>query len=324
MAFSLGDPAGIGPEVVLGAVRDRRLSGLSCIIVGDEALVREATKRLGLERSERARVVSPDSVRCEKGVLFSGKATEAGGRAAAAAVREAVSLIERGEADALVTAPLNKEALGLAGEPFPGHTELLSSLLRVSRTRMMLAGGPLRVVLATTHLALRDVAGAITREGVRDTILVAREALVQDFGIEEPRIGVCALNPHASDGGRFGDEEERIVSPAIEDARRAGASVTGPHPADTFFAKAARKRSGIDAVVALYHDQGLIPLKVVSFGVAVNVTLGLPIVRTSPDHGTAYDIAGKGVAEVESLVNAALVAREIVLARRQARGPIGR
>jgi 4-hydroxythreonine-4-phosphate dehydrogenase len=313
LAVSIGDPAGIGPEVALKAASDPRLAALDVTLVGDAALLAEAARRLGLAPAGR----SVPSQGAPLPVLFSGRASAESGRAAVAAVRRAIELVRGGEADALVTAPINKEALGLAGEPYPGHTELLATELHAPRTRMMLAGGPLRVVLATTHVALSLVPGALSIELVRDTIQTAHEALAADWKLARPRIAVCALNPHASDGGRFGDEEARIISPAIESARRSGLLATGPHPADTLFAKAAREGSGIDAVVALYHDQGLIPVKLAAFGSAVNVTLGIPIVRTSPDHGTAYDIAGRGVAEHDSLVHAALVAASIVTTRRQ-------
>jgi 4-hydroxythreonine-4-phosphate dehydrogenase len=311
IALSTGDPAGIGPEVALKAAQDERLSGVEVTLVGDPALLREAARRLGLREPSR---VAP-SLASPLAVLFSGSPSAESGRAAVSAVREAMKLVRGGTADALVTAPINKEALGLAGEKYPGHTELLAEELNAPRTRMMLAGGPLRVVLVTTHLALSDVPRTLTVEGVRDTILTAHEALRADFGIARPKIAVCALNPHASDGGRFGDEEARILRPALEAAKKLGAEATGPHPADTLFAKAARKTSGIDAVISMYHDQGLIPVKLAAFGAAVNVTLGIPIVRTSPDHGTAYDIAGKGEAEHDSIVHAVQVACEIVKAR---------
>ena len=314
IALSTGDPAGIGPEVALKAARDERLREHQVLLVGEPPILAEAARRLGLRDPDHV-VASRSSTPLS--TLFSGKASAESGRAAAAAVRRAIELVRGGQADALVTAPINKEALGMAGEPYPGHTELLATELAAPRTRMMLAGGPLRVVLVTTHLAIADVPRSITRELVEETILVAHEALQADFGLASPRIAVCGLNPHASDGGRFGDEEARIIAPAIAAARARGVAVEGPFPADTLFARVAKKGSGTDAVIALYHDQGLIPVKLAAFGSAVNVTLGIPLVRTSPDHGTAYDIAGRGVAEHDSIVQAALTAAEIVRARRQ-------
>jgi 4-hydroxythreonine-4-phosphate dehydrogenase len=321
IALSTGDPAGIGPEVALRAASDPRLVDVEIHLVGDAILLALAARKLGLAPPTR-RIITTGEV--DRSVLFSGRPSAASGRASASAVRRAIALVRMGDADALVTAPINKEALGLAGEPFPGHTELLAEELNAPRTRMMLAGGPLRVVLVTTHLALADVPKTITKKLVEDTLLTARDALRGDFGLENPRIAVCALNPHASDGCRFGDEEARILKPAIDASRASGIDATGPHPADTLFAKAARKGSGIDAVVAMYHDQGLIPVKLAAFGAAVNVTLGLPIVRTSPDHGTAYDIAGQGKAEYDSLVLAVQTACEIVRARGQERSSPGR
>ena len=315
LAISLGDPAGIGPEVVLAALARADVSErYACTVVGDRRLIEGAAERLGLPVP--AQVHSPEGVECPPELLFAGTPSVEGGRASAGAVRAALGLVLAGEADALVTAPLNKEALGLAGEPYPGHTELLAAELKAPRVRMMLQGGGLRVVLATTHLALRDVADALTSEGIADTCRVAAESL-RRFGVSDsPRLAVVALNPHASDGGRFGDEEQRIVSPGIELARSDGLTVSGPHPADTFFARVARQlRDGDakapDAVIALYHDQGLIPVKLIAFGAATNVTLGLPVVRTSPDHGTAYDIAGRGVAEADSFLEALSVAASL-------------
>ena len=311
LAISLGDPAGIGPEVVLKALAAGDLPG-EPIVVGDARCVREAARRLDLPLP--ARIESPPAVACDPARLFEGRPSAETGRASAAAVRAAAALVRAGQAQALVTAPLNKEALGLAGEPFPGHTELLAHELGCPRVRMMLMGGPLKVVLATTHLALREVAPRITTELVLETLQVAAEGLAW-FGVARPRLALCALNPHASDGGRFGDEEARVLAPALLRARAADLQVTGPHPADTLFARAARPGSEIDAVVALYHDQGLIPVKLAAFGSATNVTLGLPIVRTSPDHGTAYDIAGRGVAEAESFREALRVAAALARAR---------
>lgn len=318
LAVSLGDPAGIGPEVVLKALAAGELPG-EVTLVGDARCVAEAARRLGLPVPPRLH--APEAVACDPACLFAGRPSAASGRAAAGAIRAAVALVRAGAADALVTAPINKEALGLAGEPFPGHTELLASELQAPRVRMMLMGGPLKVVLATTHLALRDVPAALSVDGVLETLEVAAEGL-RAFGLARPRLALAALNPHASDGGRFGDEEARLLAPAIQRAQAAGLLVTGPHPADTLFARVARAgtqipgtQSGVDAVVALYHDQGLIPVKLAAFGAATNVTLGLPIVRTSPDHGTAYDIAGAGVAEADSFREALRVAAGLVRAR---------
>jgi 4-hydroxythreonine-4-phosphate dehydrogenase len=314
LAISLGDPAGIGPEVVVRALpRIEAELGAACTVVGDAGLVAAAAERLGVAAPED--VHAPASVACALEELFAGRASAAGGRAAAACVREAIALIQAGEADALVTAPLNKEALGLAGEPYPGHTELLATELAAPASRMMLQGGTLRVVLVTTHVALAEVPRLVTREAILTTCRTADEGL-RALGIAAPRLAVTALNPHAGDGGRFGREDLDVVAPAVAEARSLGLDVTGPHPADTLFAQVARPERSVDAVVALYHDQGLIPVKLASFGSATNVTLGLPLVRTSPDHGTAYDIAGQGAADPSSFVEAARVALELVRSRR--------
>lgn len=308
LAVSLGDPAGIGPEVVLKALAEGAVDA-DVVVVGDARLVAEASRRLALPLP--AALHSPPEVACDPARLFEGRPSAEGGRAAAAAVRAAVDLVRARRADALVTAPLNKEALGLAGEPWPGHTELLGAELDAPRVKMMLQGGGLRVILVTTHVALADVPRAVTADLVVETCEVAAAALERLLG-RPPRLALAALNPHAGDGGRFGREDDLVLAPAVARARAAGLDVTGPHPADTLFARAVKPGSGVDAVVACYHDQGLIPVKLVSFGSATNVTLGLPIVRTSPDHGTAYDIAGQGVADPGAFVQAMRVAVELV------------
>lgn len=312
LAVSLGDPAGIGPEVVLKALAQPEVAAVAdVIVVGDAAVVAAAAGRLRLPPP--ARVHAPPEVACPLEHLFAGRPSAEAGRAAAAAVRAAVRLITTGGADALVTAPLNKEALGLAGEPYPGHTELLGAELDAPHARMLLQGGPLRVVLVTTHHALQDVPALVTREKVLETCIVAAEGLTR-MGLTAPRLALAALNPHASDGGRFGHEERLVLEPAVTDARARGLDVTGPHPADTLFARVVRPTTAprIDAVIACYHDQGLIPVKLAAFGKATNITLGLPIVRTSPDHGTAYDIAGRDLADADSFTEALLVAADLV------------
>ncbi len=314
LAISLGDPAGIGPEVVLRALaQDAVRERYACCVVGDARLIAEAARRLDLPPPKD--IDDAPNAACARGRLFEGRASAECGRAAAGAVRAAAELVRSGKADALVTAPLCKESLGLAGEPFPGHTELLAAQFDAPRVRMMLQGGGLRTVLVTTHHALRDVPALLTVEGIVETCAVAAESLAR-FGVSvRPRIAVAALNPHAGEAGRFGSEEAETIAPAVAQAQAAGLDVTGPHPADTLFAQAAQPDSGIDVVIALYHDQGLIPVKLAAFGAATNVTLGLPIVRVSPDHGTAFDIAGRGVAKPDSFVLALRVAAELCTRR---------
>jgi 4-hydroxythreonine-4-phosphate dehydrogenase len=252
------------------------------------------------------------------GAWAAGDGAAAAGRIAGEAVRRAVEMALAGEVDAICTAPLDKAAFHAGGWRYPGHTEMLQDLCGAADVVMMMAaertalGGPLRVVLATTHLALRDVPAALSAGLlVRQAELTAR-ALRAQWEIASPRIALCAVNPHASDGGLFGDEEARIVAPALDELRRRGVDARGPVPADTVFTRAVRGE--FDAVVAPYHDVGMAAFKTAAFGAGVNVTLGLPFPRTSPDHGTALDIAGRGVADAGSMKEALLLAAR--LARR--------
>jgi len=234
-----------------------------------------------------------------------------GGRLAGRAIERAVALVLEGRASGIVTAPLDKAALFAGGYRYPGHTEMLSALTGRSVAMMLAATRPahegetpLRVVLATTHIPLRDVPAALTRETIVEVARVTRAGLREWFGIAQPRIALCALNPHAGDGGRFGDEDENTLAPAAREA-----DLAGPFPADTVFVRA--MRGAFDAVIAPYHDVGMTAIKVASFGHAVNVTLGLPFPRTSPDHGTALDIAGKGIADPSSMIEAILLCAQI-------------
>jgi 4-hydroxythreonine-4-phosphate dehydrogenase len=226
----------------------------------------------------------------------------ASGRASVQYVEKAVDLAQQGAIDAITTAPINKESIALAGYTHPGHTEILAERTGTTKKVMMLAGGPLRVALVTIHVGLAEVPGLLSAEKIFDTIRITNEALVNLFGVARPRIAVCGLNPHAGEGGRFGSEEARLIQPAIERAQAEGVDCSGPHPPDTVFHRAAK--GSFDAVVAMYHDQGLIPLKLLAFESGVNITLGLPIIRTSVDHGTAFDIAGQGIANPDSMVEA--------------------
>jgi 4-hydroxythreonine-4-phosphate dehydrogenase len=265
----------------------------------------------------------PDSAAFAPGVL-----SAAAGRAAFDTIVRAVDAAMRGDVEAVATAPVNKEAFRLAGLPWNGHTDLLAHLTGAPDVAMMFHSEALRVVLATVHIALADVPRALTRESLEATIaLTARE--LPRFGIGTPRIAVAALNPHAGEHGLFGREEETVIGPAIARARASGIDVSGPFPGDTVFVRA--RRGEFDVVIACYHDQGLIPVKLVAFGQSVNVTLGLPIVRTSVDHGTAFDIAGKGVADPESMIAAVLLAARLAPLRgsvggvqRSIGGPRGR
>ena len=233
----------------------------------------------------------------------------------------AIQAVQAGRLDAIVTGPINKEAIKLAGYPWPGHTELFAEKFAVPDVAMMFAGGPFRVVLVTIHMSMRQVLGAITRKRVLDTLTLTDRALRQLFGIARPVLGVCGLNPHAGEAGRFGDEETRIIIPALEDARRLGIDARGPFPSDTIFRAAIKGQ--FDIVVAMYHDQGLIPIKTIAFEDSVNVTIGIPAVRTSVDHGTAFDIAGQNIADPSSMKSAIRMAVQMTAARSQTAGDAG-
>lgn len=287
LALTLGDPRGIGAEIVRKALGDARVAA-SCetVIIGPS----------GLDARPDISVGAWLPTAGAEGGRLAGVAEA--GRMAGVAIERAVAMALAGEVDGIVTAPIDKAALLAGGYDFPGHTEMLAALTN-SRTAMMLASDRLRVVLATTHIPLRDVPAAVTPEALAWAARLTREGLRHWFGIREPRLALCALNPHGGDGGRFGDEDERILRPVARDE-----GMAGPFPADTVFVRA--MRGEFDAVIAPYHDVGMTAIKVASFGHAVNVTLGLPFPRTSPDHGTAIDIAGKGVANAGSMVEAIL------------------
>ncbi|HEX8274668.1 MAG TPA: 4-hydroxythreonine-4-phosphate dehydrogenase PdxA [Longimicrobiaceae bacterium] len=294
VAVTLGDPRGIGPEVTAKALADPEVAALAeWTVVGAEGW-----------RGPGAHVAV--------GRWAAGDGDAAAGRIAGEAVKRATEMALAGEVDALVTAPLDKAAFHAGGWRFPGHTEMLHALAGVPDVAMMMAaertalGGPLRVVLATTHLALRDVPAALSAELLVRQARLVHAALRGQWGIAEPRIALCAVNPHAGDGGLFGDEEARIVAPALEALRGGGISAAGPIPADTVFTRAVRGE--FDAVVAPYHDVGMAAFKTAAFGSGVNVTLGLPFPRTSPDHGTALDIAGRGIADASSMKEAVQLA----------------
>lgn len=311
VAITLGDPSGIGPEIVAAALQDRGLRRrMLPIVFGDSAALAAGAAAMGVaDRLPRIRPGDPvprtgalvEVTRLRARDRRPGRPTREGLLAQVAFLEAAIDLVRRGGASAICTAPISKAALQAAGLDVPGHTELLQRRFRAKRVVMMLAGPSLRVALATTHLPLARVPGALrTRDLVEILALVSRELRTR-FGVGRPRIAVCGLNPHASDGGLFGDEEARVIAPAIALARRAGVRAEGPLAADGLFASHAR---GFDAVLAMYHDQGLIPVKTLDFDHTVNVTLGLPVTRTSPDHGVAHDVAGRGTARASSMIEA--------------------
>jgi len=320
IAITLGDPAGIGPEVVLKALADPAIAALAAwTIVGDRDVLTRTGETCGIPLD--ALLHGGDiAIRhldlLPPGTLVVGRLDAAAGRAAVGYVRDATDLCLRGDAAAMVTAPLNKEAVALSGLRFSGHTEYIAERCGSSDARMMLTHPRFSVVHVTTHMALRDACNATAARIVR-TIALGHEAM-QWLGIQAPRIAVCGLNPHASEHGLFGREEADTIGPAIAAARAQGLACDGPFAPDTIFLDASRGKW--DLVVAMYHDQGHIPMKLLDFANTVNVTLGIPIVRTSVDHGTAFDIAGRNVADPTSMKAALRLAARIGPRRAAAKG----
>jgi 4-hydroxythreonine-4-phosphate dehydrogenase len=310
IALTLGDPCGIGPEIVLKACADPRLDSRlrgRLRVVGDPLLLATEASRLALPMPAHVDPVRiPESLPAD--ALPRGQVDARGGEAAWRCVVRAARLALAGEVCAVVTAPLSKQAMQAAGHLYPGHTELLAELAGGADVRMMLANPELRTVLVSIHLPLREAIECITSENVFSTIAITHFAL-ERAGIHRPRIAVAGLNPHAGEGGSFGSEEQDSIAPAIARARDRGIDASGPYPPDTVFMRARGLRE-FDVVIAMYHDQGLIPVKYLGLDAGVNITIGLPFVRTSPDHGTAFDIAGqpgpdgRGLADPSSLIAA--------------------
>ena len=291
LAVTLGDPRGIGPEIVGKMLRDGRAArDAQLILVGPSGVGLDVDETIGawMPRGDDARA----------------------GQLAGAAIERAVALARDGSVDGIVTAPIDKSVLPGGGYDFPGHTEMLAALTK-SKVAMMLTSSALRVVLATMHIPLRDVPRALTKDRIVETARITRQGLRDWFHLSEPRVALCALNPHAGDHGRFGREDDEVLAPAALEAQ-----LSGPFPADTVFVRA--MRGEFDAVIAPYHDVGMTAIKVAAFGKAVNVTLGLPFPRCSPDHGTALDIAGRGVADPSSMIEATLLCASIARSIRSA------
>ncbi|HEX9020595.1 MAG TPA: 4-hydroxythreonine-4-phosphate dehydrogenase PdxA [Nitrospirota bacterium] len=314
IVITMGDPAGIGPEIIAKAADSGEIFPLCRpVVIGDAGVMKKIVEEMRLSVAVRGIASFPEAdpspgrldVMDLKNVELSthkwGAPTASSGKAVVEYIRKAVEVTMNREAGAIVTAPISKEMMNAAGHHYAGHTELLAELTGSREYGMMFVGGGLRVILATIHVALKDVARHINAGGVLKTVRLAHKAM-RDFGIEHPRIGVAALNPHAGEGRLFGSEEWDEILPAVIKAREEGIHASDPVPADTLFYKA--RNNYYDIVVAMYHDQGLAPLKMLAFGNAVNVTVGLPVIRTSVDHGTAYDIAGKGCADPASLLEA--------------------
>jgi 4-hydroxythreonine-4-phosphate dehydrogenase len=320
---TMGDPRGIGPEVALKALAADRAEG-RVRLVGVRRVFESAARSLGLER-DYARL-ERDSIdvgvpETEMGSAAPGALPPAvAGRWAGLAIETAVRALRPDQDDALVTGPIDKAALIAGGYSFPGHTEMLAALAGVPDAVMMLVAGGLRVSLVTGHIPLREVATTLGRGRLREVFLLTHHALRSGFGVEAPRVALCGLNPHAGDSGALGDEDERLIAPEVRALRAEGFRVEGPLSADTVFVRAIAGE--FDAVLALYHDQGMIPIKVHGFGAGVNVTLGLPFVRTSPDHGTALDIVGTGRARPESFAAAPALARDLAARPGFVRAPV--
>lgn len=328
IGITMGDPAGIGPEIILKALRDPAVWDICTpVLIGSPGVFLTHSAVLGL----RTRLVPIDEAggwaapQRDKGYLIAhigsldetdrtriGAPDASSGRAAYESIRLAVKLALEGKIHAMVTAPISKEALAMAGINYPGHTEMISDLCGEDDAVMMLIGGGIKVVLVTIHCALREVFTLLTPERLARTLRVTHSAFTH-MGQPDVRIGVCALNPHGSENGLFGNEERDIIQPVLNDLRRQGIDVRGPFAADTIYMRSLRGE--FDVIVAMYHDQGLIPIKTLDFHNGVNVTLGLPIIRTSVDHGTAYDIAGQNKASGLSLVAAITAAVELACGR---------
>lgn len=321
LAVTMGDASGIGPEIVAKVLAsgDER-----AVVFGSHRVMAHIVHRLGLDAEVR-RIRAPDQAQLQPGVIEVieatrilevppiGQVSAVSGQASFDAIVAAIAAARSGEVSGIVTAPINKEALACAGIDYPGHTEILAHYGGASRVAMMLVNDEIRTVLVTIHTSLRNAIEQADFEAQMSAIRLAHRG-GQAFGLSAPRIAVAGLNPHAGEGGLFGDEEIRIIAPAIEAARAEGIDVSGPYPGDTVYMHARQGR--FDVVVAQYHDQGLIPVKYLGLETGVNITLGLPFVRTSPDHGTAFDIAGKGVANPSSLKAALDCARRLAMAQR--------
>lgn len=318
IAVTVGDPAGIGPEVCLHLLADQEIARLCTpVVFGDPCVLEKAAQECGLsmpgsvvqslEEADRPSVLSLGAIQAEE--YETGKINAATGAAGYHYVTEAIDAALAGKVDAVTTGPLNKEALKLAGVPYPGHTEIFADRTKSARACMLQYSEEVRAVFVTTHVGYAEVPALLTEKRILDVIEMSAEAMERIRG-QKPRLLCCGLNPHAGENGLFGDgEEEKVIAPTLQKAREKGIDITGPLPPDTVFLPARRKE--YDCVVCMYHDQGHIPLKALAFDTAVNTTLGLPIIRTSVDHGTALDIAGKGIANPSSMFSAVKLAVQL-------------
>ncbi|MDP6178322.1 MAG: 4-hydroxythreonine-4-phosphate dehydrogenase PdxA [Desulfatiglandales bacterium] len=333
IGITMGDPSGIGSEIIIKALSDSKVFDICRpLVLGDPGALGLSVK--GLNKASLKEITKPSEAtsrpgqvdfmaisRLKRDLVVPGNPSVEGGKAMVKYIIRAVEMAQQGELAAMVTCPISKVLMHEAGYIYEGHTQLISHLTNTGNYTMMLAGERLRVALVTIHCTLKEVPDILDEGKIYRTITIASKALKVDFGLKRPRLAVAALNPHAGESGLFGQEEKEIIRPAVNRARYEGCQVEGPFPADTLFYRAANGQ--FDAVIAMYHDQGLIPLKLLHFSDAVNITLGLPIIRTSVDHGTAYDIAGKGVADPSSLKAAIRMAAKMAGNRRSIKGARG-
>jgi len=328
IGITMGDPTGIGPEIIVKALSvEEPFQACRPIVFGDEQVLLEAIQREVLpvqikvideipeEGYQPGKIFLFPSSRLEANSLSFGKPDRKCGEAMVRYVEEAVRWLKRSKLDAITTCPINKQAMNKAGHPFSGHTELLAHLTQASSVAMMFLGSKWKVVLVTTHLPLKEVSKWITRDRILTTIRLTEGGLRRYFGVSQPRLAILGLNPHCGEEGLLGEEEKDEIIPAIEEAKTLGMKVQGPFPADSFFDISSLRN--FDAVIAMYHDQGLIPIKIFDFRESINFTLGLPFVRTSVGHGTGYDIAGKGLADPANLIKAIVTAANLSKFKRE-------
>jgi 4-hydroxythreonine-4-phosphate dehydrogenase len=322
IGITMGDPTGIGPEIIVKALSmEEPCRACRPVVFGDREVLSRAIQIQNLSTTLEAIDQIPQDGYLPQKIFFFplsqlditslhfGQPDTACGEAMVRYIKEAVKRAMNRELDAITTCPINKKAMNEAGYSFPGHTELLAHLVGAQSVAMMFLGSKWRIVLVTIHLPLKDVSGSVSRDRILSILRLTDKGMKKYFGIPHPKIGVLGLNPHCGEGGLLGEEETREILPAIAEARLLGMDVEGPFPADSFFNISGRY--AFDAVISMYHDQGLIPIKMLDFKEAVNFTLGLPFIRTSVDHGTAYDIAGKGLADPSNLVKAILTAANL-------------